>query len=142
MGGRYFPQPSLDKMLADVEAVARRKSISEPLMKALGEGGGTAAAEQYRRMRREEAASYDFSEDALIELAYQLLDRKKTEDAIQLLKLEVETYPQYWNAYDSLGDAYKAAGQNALAIANYKKSLELNPNDSNATMQIKALGIK
>jgi tetratricopeptide (TPR) repeat protein len=51
------------------------------------------------------------------------------------LKLEVENYPKYWNAYDSLGDAYKAAGQNGLAIANYKRALELNPADDKAMEQ-------
>jgi tetratricopeptide (TPR) repeat protein len=142
MGGRYFPKASLDKMLADVEAVARLKSISDPLMKALGRGGAVAAAAEYRRMREKEAATYEFTEDSLIDLAYQLLEMKRSEEAIQILKLEAESYPQYWNAYDSLGDAYKAAGQNAFAIANYKRSLELNPNDANATTQLKALGIK
>jgi len=68
--------------------------------------------------------------------------RGQVQAAIEILKLEVEEYPQYWNAYDSLGDAYKAAGQNGLAIANYKRSLELNPNNSNATAQIKALSIR
>jgi tetratricopeptide (TPR) repeat protein len=140
MGGRYFPRTSLEKMLADVEAVARLKSISEPLMKALSEGGAAGAAEQYRRMRKEAAATYEFTEDALIDIAYQLLRMKRVEDAIQILKLEVEAYPEYWNAYDSLGDAYKAAGQRTLAIASYRRSLELNPNNASATAGIKALG--
>ena len=91
-------------------------------------------------MRKEEAATYDFTADALIDFAYPLLEQKRAEDAIQILKLEVENYPRYWNAYDSLGDAYKAAGQNGLAIANYKRALEFNPTDDNATEQLKALG--
>ena len=93
------------------------------------------ALEQYRRIRKEEAASYDFTEEALIDFAYQLLAQKRAEDAIQILKLEAENYPKYWNAYDSLGDAYKAAGQNGLAIANYKRALELNPADDKAMEQ-------
>jgi hypothetical protein len=140
LGGRYFPKASLEKMLADAEAVARLKSISEPLMKALSEGGAAGAAERYRRLRKEEAATYELTEDALIDLAYQLLRMKRVEDAIQILKLEVETFPEYWNAYDSLGDAYQAAGQKALAIANYKRSLELNPNNASAAAELKALG--
>jgi tetratricopeptide (TPR) repeat protein len=140
MGGRYFPKTSLEKMLTDVEAVARLKPISEPLTKALTESGVAGALEQYRRIRKEEAVSYDFTEDALIDFAYQLLTQKRAEDAIQILKLEVENYPKYWNAYDSLGDAYKAAGQNGPAIANYKRALELNPADDKAMEQIKALG--
>lgn len=140
LSGRYFPKASLEKMLADVEAVARLKAISEPLTKALTEGGAVGAVEQYRRMRKEDTATYDFTEDALIDFAYQLLEQKRAEDAIQILKLEVENYPRYWNAYDSLGDAYKAAGQNGPASANYKRALELNPTDDNAAEQLKGLG--
>jgi tetratricopeptide (TPR) repeat protein len=34
--------------------------------------------------------------------------------------------PQSFNVYDSLGEAYAAAGEKELAIKNYEKSLELN----------------
>ena len=32
-----------------------------------------------------------------------------------------------WNTYDSLGEAYAKAGDTALAIQNYEKSVQLNP---------------
>ena len=82
LGGRYFPKASLDKMLADVEALARLKSLSEPLTKALGEGGAAAATEEYRRLKKEEAATYELNEDALIGFAYQLLGMKRTGDGL------------------------------------------------------------
>jgi len=34
--------------------------------------------------------------------------------------------------YDSLGEAYKARGDRALAIRNYEASLVLNPRNDNA----------
>jgi Flp pilus assembly protein TadD len=58
---------------------------------------------------------------------YQLLAVKKPADAINVFKLVVQLYPQSWNAYDSLGEAYASAGQKELAIANYEKSIQLNP---------------
>jgi tetratricopeptide (TPR) repeat protein len=139
IGGRYLSRSSLDQMLVDVEAVARLKSVVAPLMKTMVEKSVGSALEQYRQMRREEAATYDFNKDALIDVGYQLLSMKKIDEAIAILNLEVEAFPQYWNAYDSLADAYKAGGQTPLAIANYKRALELNPKDSNATTQLKAL---
>jgi cytochrome c-type biogenesis protein CcmH/NrfG len=40
-------------------------------------------------------------------------------------------YPNSWNPYDSLGEAYATAGNKSLAIFNYEKSIKLNPkNDS------------
>jgi tetratricopeptide (TPR) repeat protein len=54
--------------------------------------------------------------------------------------LNVELYPASWNVYDSLADGYLANGDKELAIANYKKSLEMNPKNTNAAEALKKLG--
>ena len=51
----------------------------------------------------------------------------KLKEAIELFKMNVQLYPESWNVYDSLGEAYATAGETALAIQNYEKSLQLNP---------------
>jgi tetratricopeptide (TPR) repeat protein len=72
-------------------------------------------------------------------LGYDLLKEKDKTPAINIFKLNVELFSNSWNAYDSLGDGYAEDKQNELAIINYKKSLELNPNNQNAINQIKKL---
>jgi len=67
------------------------------------------------------------------------LQMKKVADAIEIFKLNVAAYPQAFNAYDSLGEAYMVHGDKDLAIANYKKSLELNPKNTGATAQLALL---
>jgi tetratricopeptide (TPR) repeat protein len=142
IGGRFFPKPALDKMLAEAEALASLKSIAEPLLKTITDNGADAAVEQYHRLKSEQPASYEFGEDELIGLGDQLLSMKKVPEAIRILKLEVEIYPTSWNAHDSLADAYRTSGDKELAVANYKRSLELNPRDLNAITQLKALAQK
>ena len=56
----------------------------------------------------------------------------KAKEAIEIFKLNVEAYPQGFNTYDSLAEAYMTVNERELAIQNYKKSLELNPNNTNA----------
>jgi cytochrome c-type biogenesis protein CcmH/NrfG len=51
-------------------------------------------------------------------------------------------YPQSSNAYDSLGEAYAANGDKANAIASYRRSLELDPKNSNAEKWLEKLGWK
>jgi len=51
----------------------------------------------------------------------------------------VEAYPQGFNTYDSLGEAYMISGITELAIQNYKKSLELNPENTGAMEMLKRL---
>jgi tetratricopeptide (TPR) repeat protein len=58
---------------------------------------------------------------------YNLLGTKKANDAVEVFKLNVKLFPNSWNVYDSLGEAYAAAGDTKLAIENYEKSLALNP---------------
>ena len=42
--------------------------------------------------------------------------------------------------YDFLADAYETNGQKDLAIATFKKSLEVNPQNANARERLKKLG--
>ena len=62
---------------------------------------------------------------------YSFLEAQKIEEAIEVFKLNVKLYPNSWNTYDSLAEAYAAAGNKALAIENYQKSIDMNPENEN-----------
>ncbi len=70
---------------------------------------------------------------------YKLLSEGNNEDAIAVFKLNVRLYPESFNVYDSLGEAYLANNQKEPALLNYRKSLELNPNNRNAENVINSL---
>ena len=53
--------------------------------------------------------------------------------------MNAEAFPDAWNVYDSLAEALAARGDVDLAIANYRRSLELNPDNSNASTWIERL---
>jgi len=72
-------------------------------------------------------------------LGYQLMGINKMEEAIEIFKLNVEAYPESFNVWDSLGEAYMKIDDYELAIKNYKKSLELNPQNKNAEIRIKRM---
>jgi len=72
-------------------------------------------------------------------VGYSLLASGKPQDAVELLKVNVRMYPQWWNAYDSLGEAYAASGQKDLAIQNYEKSVQLNPKNDNGRQALAKL---
>lgn len=60
---------------------------------------------------------------------YQLLGAGKTNEAIEAFKSNVKKYPDSWNTYDSLGEAYGNAGDKKNAVANYKIALSKAPDD-------------
>ncbi len=116
-----------------------QRSIAETLYKiAMGKGVAAAVAE-YRKLKAENSPTYDFSETELNTLGYQLLGKKRTQDAIEIFKLNVEMFPKSANPYDSLGETYLAEGQKDLALVNYKKAAELDPKNSNALLIVRRL---
>jgi tetratricopeptide (TPR) repeat protein len=138
--GRYLDRGALDGMLAAVEKTANLLSISRALMPIIQKDGVDAAINAYRDLKAHQVGAYDFSESELNGLGYALLRMKKVDEAVKILELNVEMYPASANTYDSLGEAFMAQGNREKAIANYRKSLELNPNNLNAVEQLKKLG--
>ena len=62
--------------------------------------------------------------------------------ATEFFLLNTEYYPLSANAWDSLAEAYLVKDKNKLALASYKKSLELNPQNENGKEKIKSLDNK
>ena len=58
---------------------------------------------------------------------YQLLGQGQVDKAIEVLTLNTQKFPKSANAWDSLGEAYATKGDKKNAIANFKKSLSMNP---------------
>ncbi|MFL6245094.1 MAG: serine hydrolase [Thermoanaerobaculia bacterium] len=65
------------------------------------------------------------TESQINRIGYVLLGRKRVTDAIAVFRRNVEKFPQSANVYDSLGEAYLAAGDCANAVASYRRSFEL-----------------
>jgi tetratricopeptide (TPR) repeat protein len=113
--------------------------VSEALAAAIEQKGIDFALQQYRELKRTQSTRYDFSEPLLNTLGYDLLKAKKIKEALEIFKLNVEAYPQSWNAYDSLAEGFMLAGDKQQAIKNYEKSLELNPQNKNGAEMLKKL---
>jgi CubicO group peptidase (beta-lactamase class C family) len=103
--------------------------------------GMQAALDQYARLKSAGELSGEHAEGALNQLGYTLLYSMSghEQDAITVFQRNVQEFPASSNVYDSLGEAYMKVGQKDLAIANYEKSLELNPKNQNAVERLKKL---
>ena len=130
---------SIAKILYNQPYEQPKISIVSVLEKTILEKGIATGVAQYRDLKAKESATYNFSEAELNQLGYQLLRTGKPREAIEIFKLNVEAYPQSFNTYDSLAEAYVAVNDRELAKQNYKKSLELNPNNTNAVAVLKTL---
>ncbi len=87
--------------------------------------GATAAALRFRELRRR--FPHRVGESLVNVLGYILLAKEDVAAAIGAFELNVETFPESFNAHDSLAEACAHAGEVARAIRHYERSVELNP---------------
>ena len=114
-------------------------SIAEITLKTLLEKNVTAAINQYHDLKKNQKDKYDFRENELNILGYQCLGMNRVDDAIEIFELNVEAYPDASNPYDSLGEAYMINGDTELAVKNYQKSIDLNPDNTNGINMLKKI---
>jgi len=115
--------------------------IGRVVGKTIVASGIEKAVREYRDLKRSRPNDYDFaSEDELNALGYALLRAGKTRDAVEVFKLNVESFPGSWNVHDSLGEAYAEIGDRERAIESYRRSVELNPENRGGVDAINRLG--
>jgi CubicO group peptidase (beta-lactamase class C family) len=105
----------------------------------LNAGDFEKALAGYRQIKKDTPDNAAISQFRINGLGYGYMRAKKMPEALFYFQLNVEFYPKESDVYDSLGEGYMANGDKELAIANYKKSLELNPKNTNAAEALKKL---
>jgi hypothetical protein len=131
-----------DPVMKTILSYVPKKELTETLMETLFAYDVASAVRLYREFKADSTNAYVNTEPSLNNLGYRLIEMKHLEHAIEIFKLNVESYPQSANAYDSLAEAYMIIGNKDLAIKNYEKSLELNPANSNAVEMLRKLKAK
>ena len=110
-----------------LKAILAYKPIVEVLTSGLSQGGVDLMLKKYREFKNDPATRSINTEADLNAFGYELLQTNRFDEALAVFKLNVESYAQSANAFDSLGDAYLKRGDKELAIKSYKRALELNP---------------
>lgn len=119
-----------------------KNPISNVIADVIDKDGIDAAINKYRSLKETENDNYDFSENQLNTLGYSYLQNGAVDIALAVFKLNIEAYPKAFNPYDSYAEALMTIGDNEEAIQYYKKSLEINPGNTNGIDQLKKLGVE
>jgi len=138
--GKPATQTAQVKCVTCHRGVPIPRQLSEIVMQTLREKGVAAAAAQYRDLHEHfyGRAAYDFGEDTLIGVA-QPLASGKPDDAIALLKLNLEFYPQSAKTYAAIAFAYTRKLDDPTAITYYEKAVELDPSNGVIRGQLEQL---
>ena len=114
------------------------RSLAYSTLTAIDEEG-LAKGIEFFRAKKEEKYFY-IDENDMNVVSYKLLQSDRGEAAVQVLKLGIEEFPKAFNLYDSLGEVLRSLGRKEEAIKNYKKSVELNPENENGLRMLEEMG--
>jgi len=86
-----------------------------------------------------DSQEYDLSEQGINNFGYRVMDAQGAQIALAVFKWNCEKFPEAYNTFDSLGECFLALGRKEEAKRAYQKSLELNPQNTNAVEILKTL---
>ncbi len=103
---------------------AKPIELEDRLGRTLADSGLDAAIREYRALREEYygTAAYDFRR-GLIVLASEQLRARHVDEAMGLLRLNAEFYPESAQTALLMGEAYAARGDTAEAIASFRAAI-------------------
>lgn len=88
---------------------------------------------------KQKDTSFLLPESDVNDIAFILLGKDMKKESINIFKFNVDANPNSSDAYENLAEGYEDIGEKELAIKNFKKTVELNPNNTYAGEQIKKL---
>ena len=124
----------------------RRAPVPRPLNDVIANAalnaGADSAVRAYRALRERYygRSAYDFGEFTLIQATQPLRESRKFDEALALLRLNAEFYPQSSQTLTTTGEVYRVRGDTAAAIAAYRQALQMNQNDGGARQRLRELG--
>ncbi|MFI5093471.1 MAG: c-type cytochrome [Candidatus Acidiferrum sp.] len=131
-----------------VQCVTCHHGLSEPrtlnsvLAEAIDKKGIDSAMALYHDLRQKYYGSgqYDFGETSLNQLTESLLAQKKYKEAVAIMEMSFESnHPDSVWSYHMLAMSHQANGQLDKALADFRKVVELHPDDDWAKSQIAEL---
>jgi tetratricopeptide (TPR) repeat protein len=125
--------------------LAQPRTLHAVLSASLEKDGPEKTIALYNELRTKYfgGAQYDFGETTLNQLTESLLAKQKKAEALAIEELNFSAnHPDSMWPYHMLAQTHQANGQIDKAIADYRKVLELHPDDRWAKEQIESLSGK
>ena len=124
---------------AIVSTFTRMDDAKKIPLELLVEGDFDQALKAYQAVMKKDPKDPTINENNLNGLGYRFLNNDQMKLGQAVLKVNMMLYPDSFNVYDSYAEACMKMGESELAIENYKKSLRLNPENTNAVAFLKEL---
>jgi len=112
------------------------------LAESIEKGGLDSAMARYRRLRADMVnGRYDFREGPINDVATALAARGRAADAIRLLEMNQEFFPNSPDVDVTMAEVYLKSGDRDKAIARFRAALVKRPNDQRVMRRLQELGV-
>ena len=132
-------QANVDPAMRAVLAYENHVTLDELAMKRYASMDLKGFRDDAIAFKKNPANKYVDIEGKINTYGYQMISIKQFDAAIGLFMINVELFPKSWNVYDSLAEAYMHKGDHANAVKFYNKSLEINPDNTNAVKMLEKM---
>ena len=124
--------------------VSRPVPLEQLLGDVVADSGMDAAVRRYMELKARYYGgfAYDFQDRPLLALAGDRLRQGDTTGALTFLRLNLQANPASWQTFLILGEAFAGMGQRDSAIANYRRSLAIQPENPPVQAAVAAVGVE
>ncbi len=98
-----------------------------------------SALNAYKALKEQDSTYLTVTEDYLNDLGYDFFHDDRMKLSQDVFKVNMMLYPDSFRVYDSYAEACAKIGETDLAILNYTKSLELNPENNGTRHKLEEL---
>ncbi len=112
-------------------------SAAAVIKETMESAGISQANKKFKELMHDD--DYILSEAEMNNLGYEYLGMGEYDKSIAILSMNTEAFPESYNTFDSLGEAYATKGDTKAAITNYEKSVKLNPGNQNGIRMLESL---
>ncbi|MCJ7679782.1 MAG: MBL fold metallo-hydrolase, partial [Candidatus Aminicenantes bacterium] len=115
---------------------ADSRSATEEIERLLREEGIESARALFEKIRRDDTSGFYIAEAEFNQLGYTFLREQKMQEALAVLTMNSAAFPKSWNVWDSLAEVSMYTGDDQHSEEYYRKSVKLNPDNTNGIRQL------
>jgi cyclase len=143
-GGSYTTLDAwIETLTKGIKGEKTKQRAWEPMYYAIKERGANAAVDYYFELKSSGTDDYSFFDSDLAFIAYKLYMNNRKAESIPFFERYLIEHPDgKYNelSYEDLGFAYESLGQKDAALKNFRRALELNPENKEVAAKIAELG--
>jgi CubicO group peptidase (beta-lactamase class C family) len=115
-----------------------KKSLTKIYGRALMEKGADYAAVRLNELKND-TENYNFSENDVNNMAYEMLENDYPAQALETFKLNTFLFPASDNVYESYGEGLLQIGKRDEAVRMFEKTLKINPQNEDAQKMLEKM---